>query len=554
MVTMRVSCIAGVALLAALGVSTTAQSQCTYTSLASGTAVATSAAPQYFSFNQTASFYSAVGVRPAPGEDWNVEVYQSTADAPSCVATLLGSSSRTTGVDFVIGDFNLTHNALGVRYPVVTQASGSAGGVVEWDNGANSITVNGPTLSRSTGATDVIEVWDVGMTTGLTYTITFRPVGADLKLLLFKSGAGTFWAGRDDALLEVAAGTTFTPAATGIYSIVVLNDDGAAGSYTLGVGICDAPTSLTSGTTVTTTRAEKYYVFDQDQTFWTAVGARGASAWEVAVYDAATGGMYPTCFGDSVAGSMEDAPTVDFIAGNFEMLTVGARYARVYLKDHIGTGTATVEWDGGPDLIEVNEMPLNRSTGSTDLLEVWDVYLENNSTYQFQFDAIGANLRLFLFEPAGIWVARAGAVLELSGSPSAQAYSATSTGWHGLVVVNENGASGSYSLAVSSSLVSVEDERPSYPTALGGIAPNPARGSMQISFSLQERGEVSFDILDVAGRRVAEMPAKSWAPGKWSVGWSGGLVRGGALGAGVYFLRMRVGERTVGHRKVTLLD
>src|SRR5262249_39384083 len=134
--------------------------QCTYPTLTGGTVATASTSPQPFTITQSSTYWTAVAVRSAGVDNWNIEVDQSQAGAPSCVATPLASSARATGVDFVIGDFNPGHDPTASYYPLVTRASGSGSATVEWDDGPNSLVVNGPLVNRATGPSDVIEVWD----------------------------------------------------------------------------------------------------------------------------------------------------------------------------------------------------------------------------------------------------------------------------------------------------------------------------------------------------------------------------------------------------------
>ena len=550
----------GIGLLAAGGVDT-ATAQCTYTSLSSGVAVTVSTTPTPASFNQASPYWTAVAVRPASGSDWNIEVDQNVGAAPNCVSGLLASSVRTTGVDLVVGDFNAGHDALAIYRPLLTRASGAGNATVEWDDGANALTVNGPIVTRTTDATDVIEVWDVFLTAGVGYTINFSRTGADAKALLFKSGAGAYWAGRNSAQLELTASGSYTPSATGYYGIVVINDNGASGSYNLSVGRCEVPTDLASGVAVSTNGlAERYYRWDQNDTFHMAVGVRGTADWNIEAYGDRTGSSWPVCNASQLAASALAAPSVDFIVGNFDTQIPDTSYfVRAHMNNDQGMGSAMVEWDGGGtinDIILTDPVnpTISRTTGPSDVLECWDVYLNSGSTYQIFFNTLGADLKLFLFAPSLTWGNRSNAILQRTGSAAAAPYNATNTGWHGLVVVNDNGLAGSYDLRIfSSGAVAVGDEGPPT-TALQGLAPNPTRGSMRIRFSLQEAGSVAFDVLDVQGRVVSEIPARDWAAGRWSVGWNGRSRADRALGAGIYFIRMRVHGRTIGLRKFALLD
>lgn len=527
---------------------------CSYTDLVSGVAQTASTTPQSFRFNQTAQFWTAVAVRPAPGSDWNLTVYDTAAAFPGCVTTVLGSSALASGVDLVVGDFNTGHNALDVRYPQVTRASGAGDATVEWDAGANSLVVNGPLVNRATGATDVIEVWDVQLQAGHDYRFLFSRTGADVKLLLFKSGPGVYWASRPAALFEVTGDQDYTPTSTGFFGVVIINDDGAAGSYTLGVGECRAPDALTSGVSVSTAGlAERDYQFDQNHTFFMAIGARGASNWNVETYSGAGGGTYPSCLSGQLASSSQAAPSVDFVVGNFASQLPGIFFARVHLDQDQGSGSAQVEWDSGADFVLVNGASINRTTDASDVLEVWDTFLTSGQTYQVLFSTSGADLKLLLFGPGTSWAGRSAAILTRSGDPAYQQYVATNTGWHGVVVVNENGATGSYELRINQGVVGIEDgEAPA--TALAGLVPNPARGQARIHFALHDAVAVSFEVLDIAGRVVAETPDEERSAGRWTLAWDGRGRSGARLSPGIYFLRMRVAGRAIALRKFALLD
>lgn len=527
---------------------------CTYTDLVSGAAQTASVSPLDYRFNQSTQFWTAVAVRSAAATDWNLEVYQTAAAYPACLSTALASSSRTSGVDLVVGDFNPTHDPLGVYYPRLNRATGSGDGTVEWDSGANALVVNGPLVNRATGATDVVEVWDVLLQAGHDYRFLFSRTGADVKLLLFKSTAGPYWVGRSAALFEVTGNQSYTPTSSGYFGVVVINDNGAAGSYTLGVGECRDPDILTSGVSVSTSGlAERTYQFDQNATFFTAIGARGASNWNLETYSGGGGGTYPSCLSSQLASSSQAAPTVDFVVANFTAQLPGIFFARVHLDQDQGSGSAQVEWDSGADYVVVNGASINRTTDASDVLEVWDVFLTSGQTYQVLFNTSGANLKLLLFGPGTSWTGRSSALFTRSGSPAYQPYVATNTGWHGVVAVNEDGAAGSYELRINQGVVAVGDaEAPA--TGLSGLVPNPARGAARIHFALHEPSAVSFQVLDVAGRVVSETPNREWSPGRWTLGWDGRGRSGTRLAPGVYFLRMSVAGRPVALKKIALLE
>ena len=130
---------------------------------------------------------------------------------------------------------------------------------------------------------------------------------------------------------------------------------------------------------------------------------------------------------------------------------------------------------------------------------------------------------------------------------------APETGWYGVVVVQDDNGAGTYDLRVMKGNVAVAPSiRP--PTDFQGVTPNPCRGAAVFAFSLHDEAEVVFDILDVTGRKASNLPARSWSPGEWKSSWSGSGSDGRRLAPGVYFVRMRVGNRLLALRKLTLLE
>jgi len=69
--------------------------------------------------------------------------------------------------------------------------------------------------------------------------------------------------------------------------------------------------------------------------------------------------------------------------------------------------------------------------------------------------------------------------------------------------------------------------------------PNPFSGPVSLAFSLEKAMTVRLEVLDVAGRIVSVSPVMRLETGPQTVTWDGRVDRGGALAAGVYFLRVR---------------
>jgi hypothetical protein len=79
------------------------------------------------------------------------------------------------------------------------------------------------------------------------------------------------------------------------------------------------------------------------------------------------------------------------------------------------------------------------------------------------------------------------------------------------------------------------------------VGPNPASGPARIRFDLPETADVRIDVVDVAGRRVLNVPRERRAAGPHDV-----ALDLGQLAPGVYFVRVEAGPRRETARVVTV--
>ena len=437
-----------------------AHAQCTYPTLLSGapaTATGVTGTKTTYQFPQSNVFWTAVGVRPDPGSDWDIGIYQSTAAFPTCVATLLGNSTRGSGVDFVIGDFN--HNPTGTYYVAASHFSGSGNGKVEWDDGPDLLTVNAPVLQQSTDATNVLQVWDTYLVKDSTYSFEFSHSGAaDTHLLLFRNaGGGTLWEGRNAAEWDVTNSTQYTAPSTGYYGVVVVNDNGGVGTFGVQVGECLPPIDLAQQQPQVTTGAENWYDFSELGPIfgYFSVGAAvrangGSSDWDCEVYSNPSG-SYPVCLSSPVASSNQSPPKVDFVLGDFDYNPTGTYYLRAHLYQDTGSGTALVQLQDDLRGIRPNDSSIGGSTGPNDVFRLMTTHLEAGKGYTFLFSQTGsASLKLLLFRNpvAGTyWTGRGNAEWEFAG-PVTVLYTAPTAGDYAVVVVNDDGGTATWNLAI----------------------------------------------------------------------------------------------------------
>ena len=513
----------------------------------------------WYSFNQQSPAWSAVAVGEPPTADWDLAVYQSGSGGPwpICFSSMLALSQDVGRTDIVVGDFN--HNPLGTYYARPYIFSGAGTGALVWDDGDDALALNAPLTYRSAGDGEVLEAWDTSLIGGITYTFEFYgggPAGLHRKLLLFRNpGASTFWGNRAGAQFEVPVGNmiSYTAPVTDDYGVVVVNDTSAAGEFLVGVRSCTLQ-GLASGVSVPTTPVTGYYNFTQATNYWSAIGVRGTGAddWDMAVYDGTSGNPWPNCLSGLRAASV-DVGTVDFVVGDFNDMDQGTYYA--HSMRFSGSADARSEWDDGSDALDVNASAVARSTNANDVLEVWDVLLTQGQTYYFEFNRGGsADTKLLLFKSNSntYWAPRSMRILETASTLTS--FVAPATDWYGVVVVNDNGGSGTYTLRVSTSATDVASAgEAAAASELLMPAPNPSSGATQIRFRLAAPAHVAIDIVDVSGRVVAALPRRTWQAGPAETAWDGLDDSGRRIAAGIYWIRASADGREIGRQKLVIV-
>jgi hypothetical protein len=192
--------------------------------------------PRDFSFNQSDGYWAAVALCPSEIDTKSLSVH-TQCDGKG---TMLAYSSPWTTC-LVVADFN--HTTTGWYYPRVSANSGEAPWTIAWDSGTDNLpldTVVEGSVGGVTGECGLVRMWDLYLTSGLTYQIGFTTGGsADVRLALFRNpGSGAYWADRSMAVSEwsESGNYAYTAPATDYYGLVVFADKrGAVGSYSIRV-------------------------------------------------------------------------------------------------------------------------------------------------------------------------------------------------------------------------------------------------------------------------------------------------------------------------------
>jgi hypothetical protein len=422
---------------------------CVATPIALGGTVVTGAASQVFQVAQSTPAWSAIAVRAVPGADYDLELYSGFDGSTCAVSGPLGTSGASGArVDLIAGDFH--HLAPATVFPRAVRFSGSPSASVTWSQSQGALLSGSPAITRLMAASDLLEIWEVDLDAGVNYAFQFDRSGADLRLLLFGSPmVGSYWGGRNRALLEVTGCTTYTPLVSGTYALIVVNDNGAAGGYRLGVSDngCACPPALGSGPTAVA--APGAYRLDMStRSQWFVASVRGApgSDWNLSVGTDAVSGA--NCVGGVIAESGETGG-VDLVAGDLANLSQppGVYYAA--LTRASGGNGAVGELDGTATPLPVGST-ISDVMGSG-VVELYVADLTAGASYQLAFTRAGAgDTHALLFaNPNGAptFLSRAQRALEIPPGGVAQ-YTAPMTGHYALVIVNDNGQSGSYTLSL----------------------------------------------------------------------------------------------------------
>jgi hypothetical protein len=514
----------------------------------------------YYSFTQALGYWTAIGVRNTT-YDWDLTVSSNHTAMPwpACATSLVASSNCVPPrQDLIVGDFN--YNTAGTYYVRAHQQSPGylSAPTVQWDSGADRILPNDNNLAtRTTGPDDVVGCWDVYLAGGRTYAFELsHSGGADLKLLLFRNSNGVVcWAGRDGAEFEVSATRTYLAPTPGYYGVVVVNDNGAPDAYSISVKTCNPVVALTPApATYVSPDPVAFLSFTQAMPYWTPIATRGslpAEDFDLEVFSSATGGSPGICAGGQLAGSYANVGTTDFVVGDFGFNPFGTYYADV--RRYMGTGTSVSQYFPGSQLLFVGGPYQARTATSSFLVESWDALLTAGQQYTVKFThGPGLDAKVDVFAPSGgvYWTNRVNALVE---SAHTVTFTATVSGWYGVVVVNDGGA-GPFEIGIYSGTTAVDNLPRPERDALRAISPNPGRAGLRLDYALRESGQPAFEFLDMAGRVVSRFEPGAKEAGLWTAAWPATDKAGRPLRAGLYFVRMRVGDHTIGTRKLTLLD
>ncbi len=505
-------------------------------------------------YSYTPNAFSWAVSAARPGEDTNLRL-QLFEDAH--FENLLATSGAYPRVEFIAADYNPSKST---DYLRVFRQSGADYKRTEWEQDDEILT------GFETGVWEedhIVKVWDVHLTQGMTYMFRqyegfFSPLHAGIYVM--SSHDGDRYIQRSGAasgsINSGQAGEWFlyTAPASDFYGFVMtMNDATSNGSYSVGMG----PRISLLPKTVHNLSDEVVWTDVPDVEVWSAAGVRPETGSESEVHVWDCEGFGAACYlkGDA------SGPGIRYMAIDGHEAPDAPYYPR--FDRVVGTGDQTISYDNAigqsivvsdPDEVETAQMAFSTQT----VLNVWDLNVHIAPILlEIMVTPLEGNLDVgvALFgSDAQDFIQRSYEALESTndfgpGQAERLLVDVASNDIYGLVILNQNGASGGYRIDVRDAAASDVGPLASLPERLGlraiGSAPSP--GPVGLELALPARAGVRLDVFDVQGRRVRGLLDAVLEAGTHAASWDGRDETGRAASAGSYFVRMesRGESRTV---------
>jgi len=538
--------------------------------LTSGTSTAVTPSLSQFSVTPpSGAYWSGVGVRQADGLDWNVDVRDETAAFPACYTSTMLLSNQPSGIDFAMTDWRFRPSGTDFVLATTSGPSGTAARI-QFDQVFYSDSPNQPFNRLFVAANDVLKVQESPLQAGIRYLFDIRPsAGLDgLRFYLFApvtSGSG--WVARGSRVLEQAlvSGTTnlieYTPSVDGVFGIAVTNESALAGDFWITVKRCPFSASpLVDNSPRFSGSLDEWPGFTPPAPRWGVIGVRGEPGSSFNL-DVAPGfrdqdGSIPTCT-DTVLAEQASGLGARIIAGDFRWLPLRFYTAHMNREGQPSSlSQGYIEWEDGQDSLTVNAPATVVTPPAHNVIDAWGVRMIQGGTYNFQLTPNGggtASYKMMIFantfpEGTPYWATRPEA---LGQDPSFISVGVGQTGLYSVVVANDNGGTGGYSIQVTSNLTDATS--PLRTSRIVGLTPNPSPGSTRIDYELARAGRATVRVTDVAGRIVADLAVPPGRSGAGSLTWDGHGKDGARPAAGIYFVALWIDGVARGGAKVIVV-
>ncbi|MHC4365028.1 MAG: S8 family serine peptidase [Planctomycetota bacterium] len=400
--------------------------------------------PMDFDFEIKSHDWCGIAINPSTDHDIKVD------NDPNLSSPYQSSTYTGTTRDFVVTN---GHNWGNVTHYAQVYFSPASSYTIEaqWD--AYDLSVSSTGYSDDIGSGEVIQMYEVPLTTGNTYDVTvdITSNNADLAVYVFEptrnsgrridfdwmaNGAG---AGGDEQL-------SFDANTTGDYGIAVINENAKSANYTIKVekqvaeSLPDDETEEHDGNDV-----PGNYSFQVKNYDWGIIAMRPQTDMNLCVFDSFD-------FNSSYSCSTSPAPNVcDFVLVNGHYWGYATHYAEV--SGTPGSYSIEAQWEAY-DLTPSSEHEDFMDYG--ELVQTYEARLVQGRTYDVELNVLSgdANLAIYGYEPNQTSANRQSTPYfyaddaNSGGSELISCVGPNETGHYAIAVINENGGEANYTITV----------------------------------------------------------------------------------------------------------
>ncbi len=513
--------------------------------LAEETPIASSLDLRLFNYDPNAVYWSFIGNRPAAADNTTVKLFNDSTYQTELETSNNYNGASPNNVDFIAVDYN--HASGAIDYPRVIANVGAGTHRTEWEHDADIIAGTLPEVMWDAG--HVGKVWDAHLTDGVPYLLRSYTTTIDQGIYFFRSGDGDYYKQRN----AFASGANFrppdfgewasyTPTETDWHGIVQIVNDEGSGTYANWIG---RKVSMTAEVTTSFNDEVQWGSGSAPANYWMAFGVRPSPSEAAAI----------TLYGDDgytyttiKASDQTGAGVVNFVVGDYNHTPPETVYPRMWRTS--GVGVMDVEMEGGTETLTflgADPVSTTQVWPAGDVVEVFDVYLPANTNVRFQLNNVSGDMdlgmALFKSNGAAYYASPLNAVdqadAQTVGGNESFEYFSPAADYYGLVVFNQNDASGTFELIVGAS-GSTDAAVVSGAAAFDlAAAPNPFVDVSELRFSLPREERVTLAVYDATGRLVRRLMDGAVPAGTHVQRWDGRDDGGQRVAAGVYLARLQ---------------
>ncbi len=327
----------------------------------------------------SSSYYQVVWVQPSSSYNFDLYLYSDSA-----YSTLRASSTRGSGfLDWVV----FYPSSSQYYYPMVYSYD-TGSGYIEWEDSSSGVST-GNSYSCYPSSSNCIETYRIYLYSGSSYSFTLDvPSGADYDLYLYYLSSGsatTGYSGYTRCSVTSGSGydesiSSYTPSYTGYYAIIISWKSGSGYAYLYPTSSSGSYTSLSDETAL-------YQSYSSSTNYYYQTGYAYSGYYHV-IWVHPTSSSYSdnlylysdSSFNYQLASSARGSGDLNWVV--VRPSSSQYYYPRVY---SYSGGYAYLEWESSSSSLYVGGSTYD-SLGSSECVEIYEVYLSSSKTYTFTLD------------------------------------------------------------------------------------------------------------------------------------------------------------------------